>query len=172
MVATIILSFVIPACRNHNNGSKKVSKATAVKPMDLKSIIDSSLTELVSKGKPGEGFVIFAIVGTDKYIQYALDGNGLTLWFPKTAFFSQEQHDEYQKLLISLDFELQQPENTPITEIILNLKEKQFTLADDGIYAQCGNNVNNISLLTFAFIEKVLWVEKPFEIKVSLQLKV
>tara|TARA_B110001452_G_scaffold265296_1_gene269709 strand:- start:383 stop:670 length:288 start_codon:yes stop_codon:yes gene_type:complete len=58
------------------------NKINITETMNAESDIETSLRDIITNGESGAAFVIFSLKGTEFYVQYALDQNGLNLNLP------------------------------------------------------------------------------------------
>src|SRR2546426_11451858 len=86
----------------------------------------------------GAGFVIFDDGKEDEYVQFSLEPKGLMFNWPTMLPSYEEKLDEVAALLREFDFH----------EATQNLEVGSFEIADDGIYAQFGKDVDRIERFT------------------------
>ena len=146
------------------------NKINITETMNAESDIETSLRDIITNGESGAAFVIFSLKGTEFYVQYALDQNGLNLNLPDGYVFTKNHFDKLENLLISENFEKKEPDNNNARDFISKLKERQFTIYDDGIYAQAGKDLNFIKRLTISTFNEVLEAEGTFELEVQIEI--
>lgn len=126
-------------------------------------IIKEALDKMLKRGSRGFGFVIFEEKGTEFFVQYSFDEKGFMLFFPESEVLS-EHVESVKELLKSLQFE----DNTG--KDVMDLDEKEFVLEEDGIYAQCGEDIDITAYLSDRIFRDVFQSNDNYKIETKLEL--
>ena len=136
--------------------------------------VGSALAQILSKGKPGPlgAFVIFGGKSDYDYVQYALHENGLLLNWPTVQKGGAERLPAFESCLVQKGFQKIQPDSTiPEAEQVEKLSIRQFVIQSDGLYAEAGKDVEEITTLTLYLMKTIFKVLNEAEINITLELE-
>jgi hypothetical protein len=142
-------------------------------PEEESPVIRQSLDALLSSRVPGEqgGYVIFGGSTDLDYVQYALDEGGLLLNWPTFQKRGVERLPLFVEILTSRGFIDRSPKDSSSVDgdLIRSLLPGQMCIADDGLYAQCGRDVETVADLTAVLLDQVFQLSDVGSIKVTLR---
>src|SRR3989344_1726963 len=144
-------------------------------------IIKEALNKIQKRGSRGSAFVIFEERGTDFFVQCSFDDNGFLFDFPEpdstaTEIFNEKQFKDIIDLLKSLQFKISEHKKVDKFSIlkhqkVVQLEEKEFSVDDDGICAQCGEDISFIAYLIDKIFREIFKSDEDYKIKVQLELR-
>jgi hypothetical protein len=138
------------------------------------AVIGSALAQILSKGKPGPfgAFVIFGGKSDYDYVQYALGEKGLLLNWPTVQKGGAERLPAFVSCLVQKGFQEIRPDSTiPEAKQVEKLSIRQFMILSDGLYAEAGKDVEEITTLTLYLMRTIFKVLNEAEINITLELE-
>ena len=137
------------------------------------AVVGPALGQILNKGKLGAfgAFVIFGGKSDYDYVQYALNDKGLLLNWPTMQKGGAERLPAFVSCLVQKGFQEIQPDATiPEAEQVEKLSIRQFIILSDGLYAEAGKNVEEITTLTLYLMKTIFKVLNEKEINITLEL--
>ena len=136
--------------------------------------ISQSLETLLSSTPPGQrgGFVVFKSLDQREFVQYALEADGLLLNWPTFQEGRMERLPQFVEILSSRGFVGKSPENPADLdrECIASLEPGEVYIADDGLYAKCGRDIDQVSELTAVLLREICKIPDLSKIKITLEV--
>ena len=127
--------------------------------------IRNAFVELLAVASVGErgGFVIFEGNTDLDYVQFSLEAAGLVLNWPTYQPGGKERLPKFVTVLQKAGFALARKDFS-------TLVPGEYLVADDGLYAQCGRNLESVTGLTCLLLSDVFDVHELPKSKITLEL--
>lgn len=144
-------------------------------PISLE-VVGGSLDTLISSRPEGTkgGFVVFTGPRDLDYVQFSLEPTGLMLNWPTFQEGGKERLDGYVQVLKMHGFTEFTKTNAndgdaekPDFKIIEQLKLREYTILEDGLYANCGRDRLQNTRLVQALFREVFQVNKLAGVQVE-----
>ena len=131
------------------------------------SLLRSSLQTLLDAAPAGQrgGFVVFSQGKDLEYVQFSLEGNGLTLNWPTMQAGGKEALPGHLAVLADFGFS----EETRSDQTVQSLTPNRYLTFDDGIYAQMGRAVGLAESVTKSVFERVFGGYDEAALSVNLE---
>ena len=120
------------------------------------------LLEISPAGQRG-GFVIFEGKTDLDYVQFSLEPIGLVLNWPTYQPGGKERLPKFVVVLQKSGF-------VAATKGFQSLIPGQYLIMDDGLYAQCGRNLDTVTGLTALLLSEVFEVSELPKSRITLEL--
>ena len=136
--------------------------------------IYNAIAELILSrpvGIPG-GFVIFEADSENDFVQYALEEKGLSLYWPSSQVGIGTRISEVMTALSRLGFIRQESKSNQVNvaKEIKDLEPRTMFLADDGVYVQCGRDIQLLTDMTNLIFREAFDVKDTSKVAVTLEL--
>jgi len=136
--------------------------------------IYNAISELILSRPNNEagGFVIFEGNNENDFVQYSLEENGLSLYWPSSQEGLGSRLPEVMGILSALGIKKEKPssEIRDIANFIQSLKPGTMFMAEDGVYVQGGRNVKLITDMTCYILREVFDFNDPEKVTITLEL--
>ena len=110
------------------------------------------------------GFVIFNFADL-KYVQYTLMPNGLLLWWPTVMEGGADHLPQFDAYFAELGFVKIDP-----TDDTAEMPVGHYYTCEDGLYAQCGRDVENLSTITRDLLTRCFGMSDESQLTITLEL--
>ena len=106
------------------------------------------------------------------YVQYALEKNGLSLYWPSSQEGPGARLPEVMGVLTKLGIKLVNPvsESEDISEFIKSLNPGTMYMAEDGVYVQGGRSVQLLTDMTCYILSEAFNFHDPEKVRITLEL--
>ncbi|MBU2464532.1 MAG: hypothetical protein KKG02_07530 [Candidatus Edwardsbacteria bacterium] len=152
--------FIFTACTGNKNAFKEIDGVEAIKM-------------LLSANPDDKGFIIFTGKNEVEFVQYGLEKYGFMLYWPISDHNRENRNEVINKVSSELNNSgfVFKPNDVINRDIVINLKYHEYVVDSTGLYANVGNNSEEIIQLTHNLFKTIFQFKNTDKLKIDLELK-